>query len=1194
MNRSKLKSYAPKARRDFIRAVTDRAARFGITASQVEPAHEQGDAVVILGTPYPRSVGEQRRKLLRRIEINAFEQVMEEIAYTWFNRSAAIRFMEVNGYLDHGLRVLSHPAGKAIPEILEKAELAELPGLPKAQVLEMKLDGRSDAELYRLLLVAQCNALHKAMPFLFERIDDETELLLPDNLLHSDSLIRQMVEATDEADWRQIEIIGWLYQFYIAEKKDQVIGKVVRSEEIPAATQLFTPNWIVKYMVQNSLGAKWLATYPDSALKAKMEYYIEPAEQAAEVQAQLAEITPKSLDPEAITLMDPACGSGHILIEAYNLFREIYLERGYQTRDIPRLILEKNLYGLEICDRAAQLAGFAVLMRARRDDAKILENPPKLNILAIQSSKGLDAKAIARELLREERVEVVPSDLLPETLPQPVMSTNSTAGVTEQDIWEFLAGFECAKTFGSLIQVPERLNAKLPRLQAVISGASGDLHRQDAARSINSFVCQALILSKTFDHVVTNPPYMGSRYFSGLLKRFASTFYKIEKGDLYACFMGRALRYCGTEGSFSFITIPNWMFLPTYAALRSYLFSHSTIKNLIHLGRGIFGSDFGTCCFTVDRTKCHDYRASYRRLFTQQGSVSSIEQLRVSFFQASEYHASIKQLSQVPGQPIAYWASEQLRSSFGRFPSISRVAEAKQGLATADNDRFLRLWWEVSHESICFTCTSTTATKHLFAKWYPYNKGGDFRKWFGNCEYIVNWERDGHEIRHFRDADGNLRSAVRNPSYYFRPGITWTDVSISSFGARALPAGFVFDVAGSCVFSDLDALILGYLCTSVAFEFLRIINPTLHFQVGNIASLPVAFDNEDSRSEEVREIVERAVEISRKDWNGFETAWGFEALGPVINQARTRSTEAGLSAWQTDRRKALLEMKALEERNNRLFIEAFGLQDELSPDTPEEQITLARVNREADIKRLVSYAVGCMMGRYSLDGPGLIYAHAGNAGFDPGRYKTFPADADGIVPLTDIDWFVDDAANRFVEFIKVAWPAETLAENLAFVAESLGGKSGETSADTIRRYLSQSFFKDHLQTYKRRPIYWLFSSGKQKAFEALVYLHRYNEGTLARLRMAYVTPLMAMLRGRIDQLDEQAKVASSTAAARKLEKTRSRLLAKQSELVEFDEKLRHYADQRITLDLDDGVKVNYAKFGDLLAEVKAVTGQKEG
>ncbi|WP_292686917.1 BREX-1 system adenine-specific DNA-methyltransferase PglX [Novosphingobium sp.] len=589
-NRNVLKKYAPQARLDFIQAMTNRAAQFGITKAGSAAGEVQGDLFILNGKAFPRSVANQRARLIARIAREGFAQVMEAVAYTWFNRFLAIRYMELHHYFDHGCRVLSHPAGHDEPELLEKAASINLPGLNRDEIVNLKLDGTKDEQIYRNLLIAQCNDLHRAMPFLFEKIDDETELLLPENLLQSDSIVRKLVNEIAEAEWQEIEIIGWLYQFYISEKKDQVIGKVVKSEDIPAATQLFTPNWIVKYMVQNSLGAQWLATYPESGIRSGMEYYIAPAEQTPEVQAQIDAITPKQLDPEAITLIDPAVGSGHILVEAYDLFRAIYLERGYTKREAARAILTKNLFGLDIDDRAAQMAGFALLMKACADDRTVLRSPPKLNVLALQDSEGLDADALAKALLPQERFEMVPSgDLLPETLSQPTLSAQQPTSKEAKAIKALVALFDGAKTFGSLITVPDAVMQSLPLLDALLAKPlTGDLllrqAQEDAQEALRPLIEQARLLGGRFDCVVANPPYMGGKGMNADLKAFARKRYPDSKSDLFAVFIDRNLEFAADHGLVAMITMQSWMFLSSYENLRLKLLEHATLSSMAHLG----------------------------------------------------------------------------------------------------------------------------------------------------------------------------------------------------------------------------------------------------------------------------------------------------------------------------------------------------------------------------------------------------------------------------------------------------------------------------------------------------------------------------------------------------------------------------------------------------------------------------------
>jgi hypothetical protein len=1194
MNRSRVKNYAPQARRDFIQAMTDRAAYFGLTAKKIEPVVEEGDVAVIGGRSHPRAVTKKRKQLEDRIKAHGFEQTMEALAYTWFNRLVAIRFMELHGYLDHGYRVLSHPEGKPTPEILEHAEHVDLPGLKKETAIDLKLAGNKEAELYRLLLTAQCNALHVAMPFLFEKIDDETELLLPDNLLHSDSLIRKLVSEIDEEDWQAVEIIGWLYEAYIAERYEAVIGKVVASEDIPAATQRFTPKWIVKYLVQNTLGRQWLATYPQSALRQQMQYYIEPAEQTPEVQEQLKAITPASLNPEELTLLDPACGSGHILVEAYDLFKAIYQERGYRAKDIPALILQKNLFGLEIDDRAAQLAAFALMMKARADDRRIFDSDAKPNILAIQDSQGINAADITRALnspiLKEE---LPPDEYLYEEMAEDAAGLFSKKAmavkghVAQADVATLLELFQDAKTFGSLIQIPPSLAAKLPEIEQRLKDVlrHGDLTHATGG-IIAPLLQQANLLARRFDAVIANPPYMGGKYFAGRLKDFVADNYKDAKADLYACFIQRNVAFAKRTGFVGMITIPNWMFLSSFEEVRRSLSGGQTIDSFIHNGRGVFGSDFGSCSFVVRNQNMPAFRGVFHRLFDKQGSVASNEELERRFFEGERFLAAPADFKKLPGEVIAYWISDEEREAFASSVPLSSLAQAKQGLASGDDGRFLRLWHEVPMNQIGFSCESNTDAGKSGKKWFPLLKGGPFRRWYGNYEYLVNWSNDGSEMKACRP-----KAVVRNEKMYFLEGVTWSRVSIGSPSFRVFGKGFIIADTGPAVYvgSQESLGLLAYLNTCVVTHFLGIMSPTAHFEIGQIQCLPIR-----NSGEAANELASQLVEIHRHDWDSFENSWQFERNPLVCNGKVSPTVENAFGIWSDHCQAMVTEAKALEERNNLLFIECFGLQERLSPTIAESQITLYRPDRVEDTKRLLSYTIGCMMGRYSLDKPGLIYAHSGNVGFDPNQYKKFRADDDGIIPLLEADWGVrDDAMNRLVEFIGVAWPKENLQENLKFIADSLGPNNGEQPRDTIRRYLATGFYKHHLSMYKKRPIYWLFSSGKQRAFQCFVYLHRYHEGTLARMRTEYVIPLQGQIAARIEQLEGDKAKATSTSHRRKLQKEQDDLKKQQAELATFEEKLKHAADKKISLDLDDGVKVNYAKFGDLLAEAKAITGGKD-
>ncbi|AZM96168.1 BREX-1 system adenine-specific DNA-methyltransferase PglX [Vreelandella venusta] len=1239
MNTANIKKYAPKARARFIDTMTRQAARVGISpdgkgGALIAPLEQKGDVLVMTAQDgqthtVPAHLKGAREALAAWVQRDGFTQAIEQAAYSWFNRLCAIRYMEIHGYLDHGRRVLSGADGEAGQfQILEECLEVDLPGLDTARVRELKLDGTQDETLYRELLLAQCHALHAAMPFLFEPLDDASELLLPNNLTKTDSLIRELVKAIPEEDWQDVEVIGWLYQFYISEKKDQVIGKVVKSEDIPAATQLFTPNWIVQYLVQNSVGRQWLQTYPGSPLKGQMPYYIEPAEQEPEVQAQLDAITPASLDPETIKVLDPACGSGHILVEAYNVLKAIYEERGYRTRDIPKLILENNLFGLDIDDRAAQLAGFALLMKAREDDRRILtrlvDNKVRLNVLAMQSSQHLDANTLWRDLNLTGDWHQGQSQSLFDSEQQDLSSNDATYKL----IADLIERFQDAKTFGSLIEVPNEWEVPLKALLEELSELtnSGDMMQKAAAQRLVPIVQQAWVLAQRYEAVVANPPYMGSKGMNKALKDYAKKAYPNSKSDLFAIFMEHAFSLLAPLGYNAQINMQSWMFLSSYEKLREWLLDNTTIITMAHLGGRAFDSISGevvsATAFVMEKIAKPDYQGAYLRLVDGKSEAEKKGTL-LEAIQRSDcgwfYNAKPDDFKKIPGSPVAYWASDKMFSNFN-LPKLRDVADAKQGMATSDNERFLRFWHEVSIRNCVFDCSSSEESKNRKEKWYPYNKGGGFRRWFGNNEYVVNWKNNGEELKEFVEEINKLRPGgrLKNQGYYFLENITYSSLSSGYFSARYNPPGFLFDTKGSCVFPKKVSKhgVLSLLNSKVAQEFLYILCPTLDYSSIGINSMPVSIPRNSFHAE-------RLINISKNDWNYFETSWEFKSHPLITKGVVKNSLQECYSIARKEWEGMVFQAMDLEVKNNILFIEEYGLENEILPKVSLEDITLtcnpyhryggSRSKEEFEemlqcdtFDELVSYAIGCMMGRYSLDKPGLILASQGETVRDYIAQipePSFAPDDNAIIPLTDQEWFADDTTNRFRDFVRTVWGDDSLPngrsalqENLEFVAESLclhaiKPKKGEAALETIRRYLSTQFFKDHLRTYKKRPIYWLFSSGKQKAFECLVYLHRYNESTLAEMRTAYVIPLTTKLASYVEKLEQDKDASTSAAEAKSIEKELSKLYKQQAELNTFDEKLRHYADQRISLDLDDGVKVNYGKFGDLLADVKAVTGK---
>ncbi|TKF26090.1 BREX-1 system adenine-specific DNA-methyltransferase PglX [Vibrio kanaloae] len=1227
MNTNKLKAYAPKARLAFMDAVKKRAAVLGIYENKISEATTQGTDTLIEGRIFTRKQGQQRQQLVKRIEAlgggkDGYNQFINEMAFTWFNRFTAIRFMEVNGYLDHGFRMLSKEKGAEFGQGFEilahAADVAEDLGLNKADIVEMLLAGDKEEDLYRVLLLAQCHQLSKIMPFMFEKLDDATELLLPDNLTKTDSILKELVNDVPEDNWREIEVIGWLYQFYISEHKDAVIGKVVKKEDIPAATQLFTPNWIVKYLVQNSLGRQWLATYPASELKDKMEYYITPAEQSDEVITQLKAITPTSIDPEQIKVLDPACGSGHILVEVYEVLREIYLERGYRLREIPELILTKNIYGLDIDDRAAQMAAFAVLMKAREDDRRIFsrveDNHIKLNIHAIQSTEHININKLWSDLdLDDNKQAGSMDDLFAE--PQIETAESSTENQQYLDLLQYLkAQFIDAKNLGSLVEVNSQYYSVLSDFKTKLQEKEQNSNPtiRNASETLLPIVSQALVLATKYDVAVANPPYMGAKGMSTAIKNFAKNNYPNSKSDLFAMFIERGFKWLKEQGYNSMVTMQSWMFLSSFEKMREDLLAKSTIETMVHMGNGVMKIAFGTNAAIFRNSHIKEYLGSFSYCENDDiASNGSPKEFPVKNDRLK--NAASDNFKKIPGSPIAYWLKTATREAFIKGESFESIATPRQGLGTGNNARFTRYWWEINNSRLIRHCTSRSESVDSGGKWFPYTKGGGFKKWFGNEIDVVNWENNGEEIR--QALKGMNPNIPRSEEHYFKEGITWGLITSANFSARFCKAGAIFDVGGSKAMPSNENIwaILGFLNSKLSGVFLKTLNPTLNFQVGDLKKLPIL----DLKSQRCFEpLVKQAVAISENDWNSKEISMDFKQ-----NVMMGGSSTSLKSNWQEithrfkDQTESLLH---IEETLNNNLINLYNLNNELSSSVPLEQISLESnpyymysLPEEDDdtvsrfvsdhCSSMISYAFGCMMGRYSLDRKGLVYAYSGNQGFKElvaeGAYKTFPADDDGIIPLAAEEWlFDDDATSRFRDFVKTAWGEDHLQENLDFVAESLcldaiKPKKNESSMETIRRYFSTQFYKDHLKTYKKRPIYWLFSSGKEKAFECLVYLHRYNESTLARMRTEYVTPLMGKLETQHSVLTESRTNASST-EQRRIDKELKSIEKKQSELRAFDEELKHLAEMKISIDLDDGVKVNYGKFGNLLADVKAIHGKK--
>ena len=1188
MNTNNIKKYAPKARREFMDAVAKRLNTFGITANkkgelQIAEANLQGSVLQIAGNSFDGKLAEPRKRIVARSQKLGYAQLIEQVAYTWFNRLCAIRYMEIHDYLGHGFRVLSHPDNPKGFEIIDHAQdAADELGLDRSRIIELKLAGNKDEELYRELLLGQCHKLHEAMPFLFDALDDETELLLPDNLTRTDSILRGLVDGIPEEDWQQVEVIGWLYQFYISEKKDQVMGKVVKSEDIPAATQLFTPNWIVKYLVQNSVGRQWLQTYPDSAIKTQMEYYIEPAEQSDEVNQQLKAITPASIEPETIKVLDPACGSGHILIEAYNVLKAIYEERGFRSRDIPKMILENILYGLDIDDRAAQLSGFALMMMARDDDKRIFTRNVRLNVLSLQESNHIDLPTLWKALNLSGNWQSGTSQGLFSDDEQDLSSFN--ADNRYQLLKRTLARFIQAKTFGSLIDVPSDEYEQLKELLSTLVELqeSGDSMQKPAAKQLIEIVHQALVLSIRYDAVIANPPYMGRKGMPQSLKGYISEFYPECIWDIYSAFIMKSRKMVLSSGRLAMITMHSRMFLSAFEELRKNILSKDTILSMLHLGTRAFkeigGEVVQTCAFVIERENSNAVPCSFYDL---QGYDNSDEKENAVLVGDAPLYNGLKDIDfkLLPSASICYWATKDLLSLFSEYPRIGIKTINKSLNLTGDNNRFLRFFWEIDSEEI-----------GKDRKWIFYAKGGAYKKWYGNFDYVINWSQDAVS---FYRSDRTARIIPEN--LWWKEGVTWTKVTTSAPGFRLLPKEANYDVGGSSIlFDDIEQVhrCMGFLNTPLATYLIRLLITSVNIQVGDIEDLP------DLSSKVNPKDVSRAIELSKTEWNMWESSFEFSGV-----KFEGKSFYESFKLFHEETTRIINELHTLENIISANVTKDLNVSIELR-DVDLESISLESNCSLLELQskwaaQLISYVIGCIMGRYSIINEGIMFASKKQNHFfekvNEGAFSNFFPDDDGIIPLTDQEWFKDDATNRFREFVQVVSGEAHLQENLDFVAESLclnaiKPKKSELALEAIRRYLSTQFYKDHLKTYKKRPIYWLFSSGKQKAFECLVYLHRYNEGTLSRMRTEYVTPLLGKYDAYAEQLEKQIETADSTIEANRFKKELDALIKKQVELREFDDKLKHYADMRISLDLDDGVKVNYGKFGDLLADVKAITG----
>lgn len=1191
MNKSKIQKFAVDGHKLLYKQIAQRAYQYGIEEGNVGKA----DATEVRGRILSPLEKSQRAALIAEINANGYPQTIERVTYIWFNRIVALRFMEVNNYLPSHIRVFSDASGAFKPEILNDVLHLEMEGLDKAQVAEY-IENNNTEELYRYLLLTQCAELKAALPDVFglaQRDKDYTELLFPNNMLHQDSFIGKVVSDIDEVDWgtaenwqnsdsdHLVQIIGWLYQYYNSELKDDTFAQLkknvkITKERIPAATQLFTPDWIVRYMVENSLGRLWLEGHPNAELHDGWKYYLDEAEQEPEVDAQLAKLREeyKTIKPEEIKVIDPCMGSGHILVYAFDVLMQIYTSAGWNQREAVQSILKNNLYGLDIDDRAAQLAYFAVMMKARQYDRRLLTRGIQPNIYSIRESNSIQAMTIEYFHKNDPKLKA--------------------------DIESIVTEMRDAKEYGSILSITP---VDFARLYARFAEIDNDINvmQKPALDELLPLVKCAELLSQKYDVVVTNPPYAAVSGLADDMSKFIKANYPDSKADLFAVFIERCGEMLVQHGYQAMITQHAWMFLSSFEKLRTKLLAVD-IVNMAHLGARAFeeigGEVVQTTAFVIRKSHIADYKGEYCRLIeptTQQG--------KEDMFLAGEnrYAADQSNFSKIPGAPVAYWISEKFAAVFEKG-MVATYGETRKGMFTGNNDKWLKLWFEIPYGK-------------LYSKFFPYSKGGGFRRWYGNNDYVVNWDNNGAEIIAYKGS-GNI-----NPSQYFVRCITWNLITPGKPGFRLLDdeTHVMGDGGPTATFNGEKLLYyaLGALNSVVTEQSAYILNPTINLSSGVGAKLPLYVDK--SSLESVVQYSMKCVSESRTDWDSFETSWDFKEH-PLIRWSRCLGDATSIGAtiqyyygrrvpascplmlcyllWKGECNKQFEELKSNEEKLNRIFIDIYGLQDELTPDVADKDVTVHRVFDSKDdvpesmkgssyvrtmrdeIVSLISYAVGCMFGRYSLDVDGLAYA---GGEWDASKYKTIIPDSDNIIPICDDEYFDDDITGLFVEFVRKVYGDDTLEENLKFVADALGGKG--TPREVIRSYFLNDFYADHLKTYQKRPIYWLFDSGKKNGFKALCYMHRYQRDLLARLRTDYVHEQQERYRTQLAQIGDAIDHASASERV-KLTKQQKKFQEQAAELQKYEEKVHHLADQNIEIDLDDGVKHNYELFADVLAKIK--------
>lgn len=1152
MNKNAIKKFATEARRELISRVGQRALKYGISDKEVGNPNEDSVGGHLLSSTEKK----QRAALIEQIKEKGYKQVMEEVAYTWFNRFSALRFMEVNNYLPSHVRVFTDEDNNFKPQILTEAIHLDLDGLDMEKVYAYKEADKTE-ELYKYLLIVQCNALNKILPGMFQKISDYTELLLPDNLLREGSVIEQMITCIDEDDWKDaVQIIGWLYQYYNSEKKDEVFVALkknvkITKENIPAATQLFTPDWIVRYMVENSLGHLWIEGHPNDELKSEWKYYLNEAEQEADVQPQLDQIRKEyaTITPEQIKCIDPCCGSGHILAYMFDVLAQIYVAYGFTTREAVVSIVENNLYGLDIDDRAAQLAYFAVMMKARQYDRRFFSRGIQPHVYAIVESNHMDDFTLDYFCNGDDKLIEAMKTIIEE--------------------------LHDAKEYGSIMNVsPQDWSSLYARFDEIRRDIN--IFRDSALRELLPLVQVAAALAQKYDVVVTNPPYMGSSNMSEKLSVYLKDCYSDSKGDFSAVFMVRCQSMTKNGYFTSFVVPQSLLFLIAFKQMRYKMAYSSGLSSLIHLGSGAFDSGFGTVALVLRIGNYRNERGVFHDLRTGN---DSDEKIQILFKGKRRYYNSQQNLSKLPNSVMAYWCSDNMIRAFTDYPQVRDKFSLECGIKNGNNDRFLRAWFEVADFKVNDSDNREICLRNMESgkTWFRCNKGGGYKKWYGNYEYVVDLENNAQHIKAMVSSSTYRLRKIEN---YFHPTITWPLSGGNKFGCRYMDIDTLPDVNANIIVihGRKEYCLMGYMNSVVFDRILDMLNPTVNFPIDTVASAPYL----EADTERIECLVKENISLAKSDWDSFEASWNFKKHPLIGNYS---SITKAYNSWERQCDERFNQLKANEEELNRIFIDIYGLQDELVPEVEDKDVTVRRADLQRDIKNFISYAVGCMFGRYSLDVNGLAYA---GGEWDASKYTTFEADKDNIIPICDDEYFQDDIVGRFVKFVKFVYGKEMLDENLKFIADALGGKGQPKYV--IRNYFLNDFYADHCSMYSvtgsgKRPIYWLFDSGKKNGFKCLIYMHRYQPDTIARIRTDYVHEQQARYRTAIADLETRIANASTSERVT-LNKQLKTLNEQATEIHAYEEKIHHLADQMISIDLDYGVKKNYEIFKDVLAKIK--------